>query len=135
VVIANSTLLNQVVANLLLNAMKFVASEQVPEIRVFAEERGEFARLCVEDNGIGIHSAHVEKLFHVFQRLHTQEQYPGTGIGLAIVKKAVERMGGLAGVASVPGRGSVFWIELPKVPAKTTQPVQPHGPAASQKAY
>ena len=121
VVTANNTLLNQVVANLLLNAMKFVAPEVTPEIRVFAEDRGESARLCVEDNGIGIHGAHVEKLFHVFQRLHTQEQYPGTGIGLAIVKKAVERMGGTVGLASVPGRGSVFWIELPKAVAKLSQ--------------
>lgn len=120
VVTANSTLLNQVVANLLLNAMKFVAPEVTPEIRVFAEARGESVRLCVEDNGIGIHSAHVEKLFHVFQRLHTQEQYPGTGIGLAIVKKAVERMHGTVGLASVPGRGSIFWIELSTPAAKST---------------
>jgi PAS domain S-box-containing protein len=114
VVMANPGVLQQVIANLLLNATKFVASGVAPQVRVFAEDRGQFARLCVEDNGIGIAEEHRAKLFHVFQRLHAPDKYPGTGIGLAMVKKAVERMKGRTGFDSVPGRGSTFWIELEK---------------------
>jgi signal transduction histidine kinase len=69
-------------------------------------------RLWVEDNGIGIAREHQPKLFRVFERLHGREDYPGTGIGLAIVRRALERMGGSAGVESAPGEGSRFWIEL-----------------------
>jgi signal transduction histidine kinase len=67
----------------------------------------------VEDNGIGIAKEHQERIFGVFERLHRPEAYPGTGIGLAIVRKAMERMGGRAGVESEPGRGSRFYLELP----------------------
>jgi signal transduction histidine kinase len=67
----------------------------------------------VEDNGIGIDPTHQERVFGVFERLHQNDAYPGTGIGLAIVRKAVERMGGRVGVRSTPGEGSRFWIELP----------------------
>jgi PAS domain S-box-containing protein len=114
VVIANPGVLQQVVANLLLNAVKFVGTGVTPQVRVYAEDRGEFARLCVEDNGIGIAEEHRAKLFHVFQRLHTPDKYPGTGIGLAMVKKAIERMKGRAGFDSKPECGSTFWIELQK---------------------
>ncbi len=113
IVMANRTLLGQVIANLLLNAMKFVAPGTVPQIRVYAESRCERVRLSIEDNGIGIAAEHGAKLFQVFQRLHGPEQYAGTGIGLAIVKKAVERMDGNVGFNSTPGKGSTFWIELP----------------------
>jgi signal transduction histidine kinase len=68
----------------------------------------------VEDNGIGICPEHRDKIFRVFERLHGQKAYPGTGIGLAIVKKGIERLGGSVGVVSEPGRGSRFWFELPK---------------------
>jgi signal transduction histidine kinase len=71
-------------------------------------------RLWVEDNGIGIAPEHRQRIFKVFERLHGEESYPGTGIGLAIVKKGVERMGGRVGVESDPGHGSRFWIELPE---------------------
>jgi signal transduction histidine kinase len=67
----------------------------------------------VEDNGIGIPKEAQEKIFGMFQRMHRESEYPGTGIGLAIVKKAVERMGGEVGLESEPGKGSKFWIELP----------------------
>ncbi len=69
--------------------------------------------MWVEDNGIGIESDQYEKIFGLFQRLHTADTFPGTGIGLAIVRKGAERMGGQAGVESCVGQGSRFWLELP----------------------
>jgi PAS domain S-box-containing protein len=104
----------QVVTNLLGNALKFVAPDVKPKVHVRAEDRGRFVRLWVEDNGLGIAPEHRERIFSVFERLHGEESYPGTGIGLAIVRKGVERMGGRAGVESEPGRGSRFWLDLPK---------------------
>ena len=113
-VMAHPTTLVQVVTNLLTNAVKFVGSGVRPHVRVWAEERDEWGRLWVEDNGIGIAQEHQDRIFRVFERLHGSEMYPGTGIGLAIVAKGTERMGGRAGVESTPGKGSKFWIELPK---------------------
>jgi signal transduction histidine kinase/CHASE3 domain sensor protein len=74
-----------------------------------------WVRLWIEDNGIGIAPEHQQRIFRVFERLHGIESYPGTGIGLAIVRKGLERMGGYAGVESQAGQGSRFWIDLPKV--------------------
>ncbi len=108
----HSTLV-QVIDNLLANARKFVRPGEQPRIVVEAERRGDWVRLWVEDHGIGIAPEHQERIFRVFERLHGIETYPGTGIGLAIVKKGVERMGGRAGVESAPDSGSRFWIELP----------------------
>ncbi|WP_099066149.1 sensor histidine kinase [Nostoc linckia] len=76
-------------------------------------------RLWIEDNGIGIAPEHRQRIFNVFERLHTQESYPGSGIGLAIVRKGVERMGGQVGVESIEGQGSRFWIQLQKFSMKT----------------
>jgi signal transduction histidine kinase len=104
----------QVVANLLTNAVKFVRPGVQPRVRIWAEEREERIRLWVEDNGIGIALEQQERIFRVFERLHGIETYPGTGIGLAIVRKGVARMGGRVGVESTPGQGSKFWVEMPK---------------------
>ena len=112
-VVGHPAILVQVVANLLANAAKFVAPRVLPQVRVWAEKRGQRTRLWVEDNGIGIKSEHQGRIFRVFERLHGIETYQGTGIGLAIVRKGIERMGGFVGVESEPGRGSRFWIELP----------------------
>jgi PAS domain S-box-containing protein len=110
---ANPTIVEQIVSNLLANALKFIGPGMTPKVTVRAEQSGDMVRLWVEDNGIGIEPAYHEKIFGVFQRLHTDKQYRGTGIGLAIVRKGVERMGGRTGLESQPGKGSRFWVELP----------------------
>lgn len=113
-VMGHRTILRQIVVNLLLNAVKFVAGVN-PQICIWAEQQGERVRLWVEDNGIGIEQQYQERIFGVFERLHSWELYPGTGIGLAIVRKGAERMGGWAGVESIPKQGSRFWVELKAV--------------------
>jgi PAS domain S-box-containing protein len=113
-VIGNGPALEVVFANLISNALKFVAPGVRPQIRVWAGEVEKSVRLWVKDNGIGIAPTYHEKIFGVFERLHSDEAYSGTGIGLAIVRKAVQRMGGKTGVQSQAGEGSLFWIELPK---------------------
>lgn len=104
--------LTQIFENLLSNALKFTARGVIPRIRVGGEKRGDLVRLFVEDNGIGVDPAHQKKIFEVFKRLHKTEEFPGTGIGLAIVRRAAERMGGCVGVESPPGGGSRFWVDL-----------------------
>jgi signal transduction histidine kinase len=112
-VVGHLTTLVQVVSNLLSNAVKFVAAGVQPQVRIWALASQTNVRLWVEDNGLGIAPEHQERIFNVFERLHGIETYPGTGIGLAIVRKGVERMGGRVGVESEAGRGSRFWVELP----------------------
>jgi PAS domain S-box-containing protein len=116
-VYANPASLHLVLSNLLANALKFVPDERVPEVKVECETVGSDCILSVSDNGIGIEPNHFDRIWGVFQRLHTKERYPGTGIGLAIVKKAVERMGGTVGMESQPGIGSRFWVRLPRAKA------------------
>src|SRR6185312_9833040 len=133
---ANEAVLDQVLSNLLSNALKFVRPETPPHLRILAEEttfrmenpapksdpatdtslyrrNGKFVRLWIEDNGIGIPPEYHERIFRMFERLHGVGEYAGTGIGLAIVRKGVERMGGRVGLKSKLGTGSRFWIELP----------------------
>ena len=97
--------------------MLFRSPDRTPEVRVRAEQRNGRVRVWVEDNGIGIAPEHHERIFRVFERLNPADEFPGTGIGLAIVRKGVERMGGRVGVESQPGQGSRFWIELSQVEA------------------
>jgi signal transduction histidine kinase len=111
-VMAHRTILVQVITNLLTNAIKFVPPGVQPNVRLWAEPRDKYIRLWVEDNGIGIAPEHQDRIFQIFDRLHGNETYPGTGIGLAIVHKGVRRMGGRIGVESAPGQGSRFWVEL-----------------------
>jgi PAS domain S-box-containing protein len=113
-VIGHDASLTQCLANLLDNAVKFVARGQRPKVRVFSTRSGGLVRVCVQDNGIGIDAEGQKRLFGIFERLHSHEVYSGTGVGLAIVRRAAERMHGKAGVQSAPGLGSTFWIELPE---------------------
>ena len=106
------TQLVQLFQNLIGNGIKFRRDEP-PGVRIAAVPDGEFARFVVEDNGIGIERDYVEKVFLIFQRLHDREKYSGTGIGLAIVKKVVERHGGKVWIESTPGQGSRFQFTLP----------------------
>jgi signal transduction histidine kinase len=112
-VLAYEPTLNIIITNLLLNALKFIVPGEKPRITVWSEQVEGRVRLWVEDNGIGIHPDGLNKIFGVFQRLHPIDKYPGTGIGLAIVQKGIERMGGKVGVESDLGKGSRFWIQLP----------------------
>jgi len=114
-VFGQPALIVQIVENLLSNAMKFVPDDRSPDVMVWSERDGHFVRLWVEDNGIGIAEPDSQRIFEVFERLHTEEEYPGTGIGLAIVKKGVERLGGQVEVYSQPGKGARFLVSLPSV--------------------
>lgn len=107
--------LRQLLQNLIGNAIKF-CGEAPPRIEVEAEARQEVWRIAVKDHGIGLEKRYFERIFTVFQRLHTREEYPGTGIGLAICKKIAERHGGRIEVISEPGEGATFYVELPKQP-------------------
>jgi signal transduction histidine kinase len=105
--------LGQVFQNLISNALKFRGKEP-PVIHIAAEELPDHWKLTVRDNGIGIEPEHQERIFKIFQRLHSRAEYPGTGIGLAICRRVIERHGGKTGVESAPEQGSIFWFTLPK---------------------
>src|SRR5262249_32083598 len=109
---ANLSALTQVFSNLLGNAVKFTKPGSLARVRIWGRHEQERVRLWVEDDGIGIEKRAQERIFGMFQRLHPDGAYEGTGIGLAIVRKAAERMGGAVGVESEPDQGSRFWIDL-----------------------
>jgi len=112
-VVGHGPILARVFTNLLSNSAKFVAPGVVPSIRVRSENHSIRTRIFIEDNGIGIAKEHQERIFGIFERLNRAEEYPGTGIGLAIVRRALERLGGAIGVESQENNGATFWVELP----------------------
>jgi signal transduction histidine kinase len=111
--VGDATLIEQILTNLIDNALKYRCREGIPEVRLSATPLGEHVLLQVADNGIGIAPEYQERIFQMFQRLHSQREYSGTGIGLAIVAKAVRAMGGAISVESSPGHGSTFSVRLP----------------------
>jgi signal transduction histidine kinase len=98
------------------NAVKFVEPGRTPKVTIWAEDEppGTHARVWFEDNGIGIAPEHFKQIFEIFGRIHSTQKFEGTGIGLAIVRKAVERMGGTVGLTSELGKGTRFWLSLKK---------------------
>jgi light-regulated signal transduction histidine kinase (bacteriophytochrome) len=104
--------ISQLLQNLIGNGIKF-HGEETPKIHIGAEQRDGAWTFSVRDNGIGMEPQYYDRIFQIFQRLHTRKQYPGTGIGLAICKKIVERHGGKIWVESQPGHGSTFYFTLP----------------------
>ena len=105
--------LAMVVRNLLENAIKFSLHAAHPRIEFGAYQTGERVVVSIRDNGIGFDMKYAERIFEIFERLHRLEEYPGTGIGLALVKKALQRMDGRVWAQSAPGQGATFYIELP----------------------
>ena len=110
--VANERLLEKILTNLVSNALLYVPPDRVPEIAISAESEGGKAVLRVQDNGIGIPPEQIGRVFEPFIRLPNTTNAPGTGMGLAIVKKAAERLNGAVGADSTPGKGSCFWLEL-----------------------
>jgi light-regulated signal transduction histidine kinase (bacteriophytochrome)/HAMP domain-containing protein len=106
------SLLGQAFGNLIGNGIKF-RGEESPRVHVGAQLNGDKWVFSVRDNGIGLDPKYADRIFAVFQRLHTREEYQGTGIGLAVCKKAVERLGGRLWVESRPGEGATFFFTVP----------------------
>jgi signal transduction histidine kinase len=117
--------MRQMFQNLLSNALKFSKTNTPPVINIFSEpvnelslkaapdQKGKYVRIDISDNGIGLDESYIDKIFVIFQRLHGKTQYEGTGIGLAIVKKIIEKHNGIIGVKSKEGEGATFTIVLP----------------------
>ena len=109
----SADLLGDLFRHLVSNALKFSREGVPPEIRISAERDGAVWRIAVADNGLGIEAGYLERIFTIFKRLHREEDYPGTGVGLAICKRVVERHGGRIWAESEPGVGSTFYFTLP----------------------
>lgn len=119
-VLGHGPSLIQALSNLLENALKFVPEGRTPRVVISTQLRGTRLRILIRDNGIGIAAEHQNKIFGIFERL-ADRTVPGTGIGLAIAKKAAERMGGTIGLRSTPDKGSTFWLEFAQ-PAAWSRP-------------
>jgi light-regulated signal transduction histidine kinase (bacteriophytochrome) len=109
---ANRTLMVQLFQNLIANAIKF-QSEKTPKIHIYSKKKDNKYYISVKDNGIGINPKYQERIFKVFQRLHTVDEYEGTGIGLSITQKIVAHHKGNIWVKSEPGKGSIFSFSIP----------------------
>jgi len=108
----NRALVREVLRELLSNGLKFVARGTQPRLHIQAETGKNTVRLLISDNGLGIAPEYHARVFHIFERVHADDYYPGTGIGLAVVAKAMQRMAGSVGLESEVGKGSRFWVEF-----------------------
>jgi signal transduction histidine kinase len=115
-VIGDPVQIAQLLQNLIGNALKFHPTGVTPEVSVWAEQDGDSARITVQDNGIGFDPGEAERMFQPFQRLVGISEYEGSGMGLAICSRIVQRHGGDIRAASQPGKGSTFVITLPRTP-------------------
>jgi len=121
IVLGHEATLVQVMLNLLGNALRYGKLGVAPVVSVRAEHRNNHIRIIVQDNGIGIAPEYHRKIFEIFERVPDGRTRDSTGIGLAIVSKSIERLGGTLGVESTPGAGSTFWFELPEITAMRTR--------------
>ena len=110
---ADPDALTIVLRNLIDNALKFSAHRELPRIEIHSHLSGDRCVITIEDNGVGFDMQYHDRIFDIFQRLHRAEEYPGTGVGLAIVRKAIQRMGGRVWAESAVGEGSTFFVEVP----------------------
>ena len=117
---ADKEYLEEAVYNLVDNAVKYSKDEGEVEIEITSECSGGYSCIKVRDNGIGFDMKYHDRIFEIFQRLHRVEDYPGTGIGLALVRKAMQRMNGRAWADSSPGAGATFYLALPLAPTPTS---------------
>jgi len=113
-IVADATGLSIALRNFIENAIKFTSGKPNPLIEIGFDEKPETWIIKVKDNGVGFEMKYHDRIFEIFQRLHRAEDFPGTGIGLAMVAKAAHRMNGIARAESIPGKGSTFFIEIPK---------------------
>lgn len=113
-VMADATQIRQLFQNLIGNALKFTAQGRPAVVEVSAEQGGQMIQFCVRDNGIGIAAEHFERIFTIFQRLHHRDDYEGSGIGLSIARRIVERHGGTIWLESTQGQGTAFYFTLPQ---------------------
>lgn len=120
--LGDATLIRQILANLIDNALTYRHHDVPTEVKVWARQEFDAVLIHVRDNGIGIAPEYHEKIFEVFQRLHTEEEYPGTGIGLAIARKAARLMGGDVSLQSAPHEGCTFCVRLPAADSRVSKP-------------
>ena len=111
---SDSTMIYVILSNIIENSLTYTDHDIEPVINVSVHQSNSGTIITLQDNGIGIAQEHHDKIFNIFQRLHPQSRYPGTGIGLGLVKKAVTILGGTVSLESTPGKGSTFRIELPR---------------------
>jgi signal transduction histidine kinase len=117
--------ISQALRNLIDNAVKFTQGVPHPHIEITGQLQTNHCLVCVRDNGIGFNMQYAEKIFEIFQRLQPSEEVPGTGIGLALVRKAMQRLGGRVWAESTPGEGSAFYLEIPRFPAQLREATRP----------
>ena len=113
-ILGNEILLQQIFINLIDNAITYRRTDVPLEIKINFEQDAKHVTLKISDNGIGIPKEYWEKIFNIFQRLHSEDNYPGTGIGLATVRKSVTMLNGIIWVDSVVDQGTTFYVNLPK---------------------